>query len=112
MPFGLSTAQSQFQRIIEGIVGNICSTNILIFRDAFLIATLNKKKFVGLVLKTLIKHNSQGKSLKCEFLRSTISYLGFVPTHDKVTPTIDSMNNVNALKTPKPSKRFQFFSGL
>lgn len=77
--FGLASAPSIFQRVIESIVGNM--DGVLVFQDDVCITGTNKAEHMNRLKEVLKRLQEAGLTLrkdKCVFFQSEISYLGYI----------------------------------
>lgn len=115
MPFGLKTAPSSFQRMMDMALSGLQGTELFVYMDDIVIyadsldthtrklrALLNKLKQAGLALQPE----------KCSFLRREISYLGHIITQDGVKPDPKKTEAVKNFPVPKNIKNIKQFLGL
>ena len=78
-PFGLAGAPPIFQSLMNEVLRPYLDKFCLVYLDDILIYSRGEKEHlehIRLVLEKLREHRLYAKMSKCEFLRSTISYLG------------------------------------
>ena len=75
LPFGVA---SLFQRSMEEILQGI--SGVVVYLDDILIMGRNEQEHLetlGMVLKRLEEHGLRVKRAKCQFMRSSVEYLGY-----------------------------------
>ncbi|KAG0965066.1 hypothetical protein G6F29_014365 [Rhizopus arrhizus] len=101
MPFGLTSAPSTFQAMMNSILGEYIGKFCLVFIDDVLIFGGDSlTEHSALVEKVLIKCKEAGlklKKKKCSWGQSSVSYLGHEVTSDGLKP---SDHNVNKILLP------------
>jgi hypothetical protein len=115
MPFGLKSAPSTFQRMMNTILSELIGNRCLVYVDDILVMS-----------ETLKGHNSRLRSIfqklrefniriepdKCEFLKEELSYLGHVVTAEGVKPDSGKVKAVANFPTPRTQKDLKSFLGL
>ena len=89
MPFGLCNAPATFERLMEGLLGDIqwkhCLVyldDIIVFGNSFEVALHN----LNLVFQRLRKAGLKLKPSKCFLFRQAVEYLGHIVTKDGIQP--------------------------
>ncbi|KAL5020629.1 hypothetical protein ScPMuIL_002291, partial [Solemya velum] len=85
MGFGLCNGPSTFQRLMEKCMGDMHLRECLIFLDDILIFSKTFEEHLdrlNVVFERLSEHNLKLKPSKCEFFRTSVSYLGHVVSAD------------------------------
>jgi hypothetical protein len=89
MPFGLKSAPSTFQRMMNNILSELIGNRCLVYMDDILIMgeTLKEHnlKLRG-VFQKLSEHNLKIEPDKCENFKEKLNYLGHVVTSEGVEP--------------------------
>jgi hypothetical protein len=81
MQFGLTNAQATFQRLMEICMGDLNLRDCLIYLDDIIIfSTIFKEHIERLetVFSRLAEHNLKLKPSKCEFFKTSVTYLRHV----------------------------------
>ena len=101
LPFGISSAPSIFQRVIEGLLQGI--SGVVTYLDDILIAGNTEEQHLAAldeVLTRLEKAGLRVKPNKCEFMRTSVAYLGHMVDEMGLHPL---PNKVQAIKdAPEP----------
>ena len=114
MPFGLTTAPAIFQglmsRVLEGLdkftVGYL--DDILIYS-----ATLEEHlAHIQNVFDRLREHQLRLKLIKCSFLKSETTYLGFVINETGIKPEARKTDVIKALAPPTTVREVCSFVGM
>ena len=94
IPFGISSAPTIFQRMMEGLLQGI--PNVSVYLDDFLIAGKTEQDHLAILEKILSRLQNAGiwlKHSKCAFMLSSVDYLehrisadGLQPTNFRVPP--------------------------
>jgi hypothetical protein len=115
MPFGLKSAPSTFQRMMNSILSESIGNRCLIYVDDILILgeTLDEHNAkLREVFSKLREFNIKIEPDKCEFLKEELSYLGHVVTERGVKPDERKVTAVVIFPTPKSQKDIKSFLGL
>lgn len=113
-PFGLKTSANSFQRLMEIVLSGLKPSQIFVYVDDIVIASntidshLEKLK---LVFNRLLIHNLRLKPSKCNFLKESITYLGFVVSQGKIFPENKNIEIVEKFKIPTCRKHVRSFLG-
>ncbi|XP_003741883.2 uncharacterized protein K02A2.6-like, partial [Galendromus occidentalis] len=113
LPFGLKTAPSLFQRIMDETLVGIPGTAI--YLDDILVTGRTAKEHRDRVLKVMAKIQKGGFRIrmeKCSFLQKQIKYLGFIIDEHGRRPDPAQIRPIVELPTPKDAKDVQAFLGL
>lgn len=115
LPFGLINAAPAFQRImsrvLEGLVGKIC----FVYIDDIVIYGNSLQEHINnlnVVLRRLDENKLKVKPSKCHFLKSQISYLGYVISPDGVKMDPKKTEAIMKFVSPKNEKQLKSFLGL
>lgn len=113
-PFGLKTSANSFQRLMEIVLSGLKPSQIFVYVDDIVIASdtidshLEKLK---LVFNRLLLHNLKLKPSKCNFLKESITYLGYVVSQGKIFPDQKNVEIVENFKIPTCRKHVRSFLG-
>jgi hypothetical protein len=115
MPFGLKSAPSTFQRMMNNVLSELIGDRCLVYMDDILIIGENlrehNQKLRG-VFQKLREYNLKIEPDKCEFLKEELNYLGHVVTSEGVRPDENKIKAVVEFPTPKTQKDIKSFLGL
>ncbi|KAK3564775.1 hypothetical protein QTP86_026410 [Hemibagrus guttatus] len=87
MPFGLTNAPTVFQALINGVFQDLLGRNVIAYIDNILVCSASMEDHVCQVrevLARLQRHHLYVKLEKCEFHQSTVTFLGYVISHQGV----------------------------
>ena len=90
MPFGVTNAPAQFMGMMNDLLGEYLDRFVLIFLDDILVYSQSMKEHAEHLRKVLGKlreHRLYAKASKCEFVKSSIEFLGQQITSSGMTPT-------------------------
>ena len=114
MPFGLVNAPATFHRLMESVLQGI--PNCLVYIDDILIYTTNKEShqvILKQVLDRLLKYKLYIKPEKCEFMKTSISFLGHRIAGNTITLDDDKRQKIQGWEAPlKSAKEVRQFWGL
>jgi hypothetical protein len=89
LPFGLKTAPSTFQRMVNTVLSGLTGTRCFVLLDDIVIYARSLSEHdtkLREVLGRVRRHNLKLQPDKCEFLRTEVSYLGHIITEEGVRP--------------------------
>ncbi|KAG0435490.1 Transposon Tf2-6 polyprotein, partial [Dictyocoela muelleri] len=112
IPFGLLNAPKFFHSLICEILFDI--SNVSVFVDDIIIYTKNIEenlKKITTVLNKLADRNVIVNFKKSEFLKTSLSYLGFTISDGKYTTEQSRLDNFLEWKTPKTKRELQKLLG-
>ena len=105
--YGLSDMPATFQKTLDKTLENI--DNKFNFLDDILIitkgSTLDHELDIYKVLSRLDKENLAIKLEKCEFAKSSITWLGYKITQSGISPTVKKTDSIMNLKPPNTLKQ-------
>ncbi|GKT32505.1 Transposon Tf2-6 polyprotein, partial [Aduncisulcus paluster] len=113
MPFGIMTAPSHFQRIMEKTVGK-CE-GVAIYLDDILIKGKTKGELVDRtkkVLKILKERNLILNLEKSNFGNTRVKYLGFIFEKGKMAIAESKKTLINMFTVPKTKRQLRSFLGM
>ena len=113
MPFGLKTAPSIFQSMMEDIFSDMLRQSVLIYLDDILIFSKSTEDHVSLVrevLRRLQENRLLAKKEKCVFSTNCIDFLGYVISDKGISVAPDKVKTI--LDWPVPVKRRELKSFL
>ncbi|XP_027869143.1 uncharacterized protein K02A2.6-like [Xiphophorus couchianus] len=112
LPFGISTAPSIFQRIMENIMEGL---PVVVYLDDLLITGCSKAEHLSNLEKVLQRLQENGlrvKRSKCEFNKPQIEYLGHILDEHGVHPSEEKVRAIQDAPAPTNVKELQVFLGL
>lgn len=113
MPFGLKNAGSTFQRYIDSIFAN--TSNVYVYLDDILIASENEQqheKDITAVLSILSKHNLRINAKKCEFFKTSLTFLGYEIDSEEIRPPTNRVEAITNTQLPSNSTELRSFTGM
>jgi hypothetical protein len=106
LPFGIASAPSIFQRVMENLLQGI--PRFCVYLDDILVTGATEQEHLANLVQVLQRLQSAGmrlKSSKCAFLLSSVSYLGHIISSEglrtaesKVQAVVDAPNPKNLSK--------------
>ena len=115
MPFGLASAPSTFQRMMEIVLSGLSFETCLCYRDDVIIFSRTFDEHctrLQTVRLRLREHNLRVKLSKCTFGARQVRYLGHLISEDGVKPDPTKIEAVQNLSTPNSIKSVRHFVGL
>ena len=113
MPFGLRNAGQTFQCLMDQILSGLPFTFVYI--DDVLVASTDMKthlQHMRLVLEIFDKNGLVINPAKCEFGKSTVSFLGHQVTSTGVVPLTKHVEAIKSFARPGTKLQLQRFLGL
>ncbi|GBL65840.1 Uncharacterized protein K02A2.6 [Araneus ventricosus] len=116
--FGLKTAASIFQALVDLLIDELKlsgTTGIYAYQDDIVIGAHSFQEMhnkIRSVLDILIKYNLTLSPEKCVFFKSTIDYLGFNISHNKIQPITSNILKITSFQPPRTVKQVRRFLGL
>ncbi|KAK3543156.1 hypothetical protein QTP70_011951 [Hemibagrus guttatus] len=115
MPFGLTNAPTVFQALINGVFQDLLGRNVIAYIDDILVYSASMEdnvRQVREVLARLQRHHLYVKLEKCEFHRSTVTFLGYVISHQGVEMDVGKVRAVTEWPAPATVWELQRFLGF
>lgn len=115
MPFGLKTAPSTFQRLMDIILTGLQGIDMFIYMDAIVIYASSLEEHSQKLRRLLGRLKTAGLMLqpdKCFFLQKEIVYLGHLITDTGVKPDPKKVEAVRKFPIPKTKNNIKEFLGL
>ncbi len=115
MPFGLSNATATFQRLMTKVLVDVAQSYgnlVMCYVDDVIIASSTKDQHIdriGEVLSCLRRAGLKCKPSKCEFLKTSIKYLGRIIDGEGVRPDPESIETVMQKKRPRNERELQSY---
>ncbi len=113
LPFGISTAPSIFQRIMENVLRDL--PNVSVYLDDILVSGTNLTDHLlnlGTVLKRLDEAGLTLKKDKCAFALSSVEYLGHTIDKNGLHPSPRKLKAIQEAPEPKNLTELRSFIGL
>lgn len=115
MPFGLTNAPSSFQSLMNSVFRAYLRKTILVFFDEILVYNISTEQHLTHLQHALdVLRNNQlhAKMSKCEFGKSSTSYLGHVISAGFLLVEQNKIGAIQHWPTPKTVKQLRVFLGL
>lgn len=113
MPFGLKNAGSTFQRYMDSVFADV--KNVFVYLDDILIASENADQHAAdleVVLSLLNKHNLRLEINKCEFFKSSITFLGYNVSSLGIKPPMHKVSAISEYPLPLKYCDLRRFMGM
>jgi hypothetical protein len=115
LPFGLKTAPSTFQRMMNSVLCGLTGTRCFVFLDDIVIYAKFLQEHdskLREVFSRIRKYNLKLQPDKCEFLRTEVNYLGHVITEDGVRPDSKKVEVIQNFPQPTTTKKLKSFLSM
>ncbi|KAK3556304.1 hypothetical protein QTP70_007132 [Hemibagrus guttatus] len=115
MPFGLTNAPAVFQALINEVFWDLLGKGAIAYIDNILVYSTSMEEHVRQVrevLTRLQRHHLYVKLEKCEFHRSTVTFLGYVISHQGVEMDVVTVRAVTEWPAPTTVRELQHFLGF
>ncbi|KAK3518688.1 hypothetical protein QTP70_008569 [Hemibagrus guttatus] len=115
MPFGLTNAPAVFQALINGVFQDLLGKWVTAYIDDILVYSASLEEHVlhvWEVLSRLQQHHLYVKLEKCEFHRSTMTFLGYVVSRQGVEMDEVKVRAVTDWSAPTTVRELQCFLGF
>lgn len=113
--FGLKTAASTFQALIDTVVEESRLVGVFAYQDDIVICSNSFEETctkIETLLKTFIKYNLTVCPQKCSFHTTEIDYLGFNIKSNTISPVASNIQKITAFQPPKTKRHLKRFLGL
>ena len=113
LPFGVSSAPSIFQRIIENILRDI--PHVCIYLDDILVTGGTEPEHLSTLNEVLGRLSGEGLRLKrgkCAFMMPTVEYLGHSISAEGLRPTQTKIRAIVDVPAPQNVSQLRSFLGL
>ena len=112
--FGVKTATSQFQRVMDSILSGI--KGVLVRVDDILVATSGgvtaHMGVIKQVLSRLAKHNVRLNGQKCQFFQGQVKYMGHILSKHGISPVKSKLDAIRLAHRPKDVSQLRSFLGM
>jgi len=115
MPFGLTNAPAVFQALVNDVLRDMIGLFLFVYLDDILIFSkdlLTYQRHVRAVILRLLQNNLFVKAEKCEFHRSTTSFLGYVISPNRMSMDPSKVAAVKEWPVPSLASNFRGSSAL
>jgi hypothetical protein len=115
MPFGLTNAPAVFQNLMNDIFHDVTDQFCIVYLDDILIYSDNVEdhnEHVRLVLTRLLKNKLYAKAEKCQFLRESIEFLGYIISKNGIGMDPKRIESIDNWPIPTKVKELQSFLGF
>ncbi|KAF7647357.1 hypothetical protein LDENG_00173640 [Lucifuga dentata] len=115
MPFGLTNAPAVFQSLVNDILRDFINKHVFVYLDDILIfssSLTEHRHHVRQVLQRLLENQLFVKAEKCEFHKSTVSFLGFIISEGNVRMDPEKVRAVIDWPIPTSRRELQRFLGF
>ncbi|KAK3505726.1 hypothetical protein QTP70_020347 [Hemibagrus guttatus] len=115
MPFGLTNAPAVFQALINGVFRDLLGRGVIAYIDDILVYSTSMEdhmRQVREVLARLQRFRLFAKLEKCEFSRTTVTFLGYVISPRGVEMDTNKVRAVSEWPAPATNKELQRFLGF
>lgn len=114
LPFGLTSAPSTFERLMEKVLRGLHWKSVLIYLDDIVIFSSTVSQHLDrleLVLQRLEAANLKLKPSKCELFKREVKYLGHVVSADGVKTDPEKIEAIKNWPTPSNTTEVRAFLG-
>lgn len=113
MPFGLKSAPSTFQRLVNNVLTGLQGIRTLVYLDVVIYSETSEEHNARLreVFDRFRNHNLKLQPNKCEFLIQELNYLGHV-TASSGMPDAKKVESIVNFPSPKSPTEIKSFLGL
>ncbi|KAJ8031683.1 hypothetical protein HOLleu_24949 [Holothuria leucospilota] len=115
MPFGLTSAPSTFQRLMEKCMGDMNLKKCLVYLDDIIIFSKTFEEHLerlAAVFKRLGEYGLKLKPSKCEFLKPSVKYLGHIVSAKGVETDPEKIEKIKNWPPPTNLKQLRSFLGF
>ena len=115
LPFGLSGGPSTFMLVMNEVFRDLVDKGVVIYMDDIAVYSKTKSEHLRLlseVFERLKKNRLFVKLSKCEFMKSSIEFLGHNISDQGVRMLADKVKSINEWPTPRNEKHVASFLGL
>jgi transcription antitermination factor NusG len=115
LPFGLSGGPSTFMLVMNEVFRDLVDKGVIIYMDDIAVYSKTKNEHLRLlseVFERLKKNRLFVKLSKCEFMKSSIEFLGHNISDQGVRMLADKVKSINEWPTPRNEKHVASFLGL
>lgn len=113
--FGLKTAASTFQALMDSILDEINIPGVYAYQDDLIFGSNSfeeTQEKLTKILNIFKKYNLTLSPSKCSFHKTSTDYLGFHIENNAITPITSNISKINAFPVPKTKRQLKRFIGL
>lgn len=113
LPFGISSSAAIFQRQMDRIFKDL--PHVLCYQDDILVTGKDHDQHIATlaeVLKRLQENGLTVKREKCEFMKTSLQYLGHMIDKDGIHPMNDRVEAIRTAPPPNDVSQLRAFLGL
>jgi len=113
MAFGLKNSPATFQRCISMAIGEN-GYSLAYLDDIIIFSRSVEDHFTHIesILNSLVKHNLNAKINKCEFFKTSLTFLGHIVSRSGISVCPDKVRAVREFPVPQNMKELRSFLGL
>lgn len=115
MPFGLCNAPATFSRLMSIVLTGLTGIDCFVYLDDIIIYSKTIPEHLTKLRRVFERLRSSGlrlKPSKCEFLRTSVRYLGYIVSREGVLPCPDKVIAISKYPEPSCLKSIRAFIGL
>ena len=115
LPFGLTNAPAQFQRIMNFVLSDLIGHSVLVYIDDIIVYSQNEEehaKHLEMVFKRLRQYNLTLKASKCNIGKHEVELLGYVISSDGIRPQKSKTEAISGLACPSTVREVRSFLGM
>src|SRR5262245_62372806 len=113
MPFGLKNAPATFQRMMDRLLAGL-EHECVVYMDDIIVFAKDEQSLAERLEHVFERLAPAGLRLnpdKCEFVKSSLDYLGHIVSADGVQPNAQKVEAIAAMPPPKDIKQVRSFLG-
>ena len=114
LAFGVKTATSQIQRVMDSILSGIKSVMVRV--DDILVATsggvIPHMEVIKQVFGRLTKHNVKLNGLKCQFFQAQVKYMGHILSKEGIRRVKSKLDAIRLAPRPTDVSQLRSFLGM
>jgi hypothetical protein len=115
LPFGLTNAPAVFMRLMNDVMRPLLDKCVVVFIDDILVYSSNHEEHqqhLRQVLERLREHRLYAKRSKCEFGKSSVTFLGHVLSADGIHTEPNKIRAIESWPAPANVEELRSFLGL
>ena len=115
LPFGLTNAPAQFQRVMNFVLADLIGVSVLVYIDDIVVYSRDPNdhgKHLQQVFDRLRKYNLTLKASKCDIGKTQVELLGYIITPQGITPQPRKTEAINNMPPPQTVREVRSFLGM